>query len=193
MFRSRAVLLAVLFALAGLCAIPAPGSELKNVFFGPGRFMAGSMSKDGITTSVEGYVDTGVHAGMNSGAPYAGPLIEAVWGVVTVKRGAVQRTEEGLFDVMIEPAMGVATISGSINGVSIDVRMTATADPAPLVFTGDPGAITPPSFVFIGVGAGVTRAAALTGSASATGVGSIAGASGAGTIGTTAGVYVLYE
>lgn len=191
MSRPRGILLAVIVALAALGAVPAR-AELKNVFVGPGRYLEGTMTKLGVTVSFIGYVDTGVEAGFIGGEPYAGPLVEALWGVVTVRKGTVQKTREGLYAVSIDPALSVATISGTIDGVSINVTMTATENPVPTAFSPNPGAINPPGFVFAEAGLDVTRTASLAGSASATGVGGISGGAGSGKIGATAAAYIFY-
>jgi hypothetical protein len=191
MSRTRGLLLAVMVTFGALGAMPAQ-AELKNVFVGPGRYMEGTMSKLGVTTSLIGYVDTGVEAGFVGGEPYAGPLVEALWGVVTVRKGTVQKAREGLYTVSIDPALSLATISGTIDGVSINVTMMATGDPTPAAYSPNPDAIAPPDFVFAAAGLDVTRTASLAGSASATGIGGITGGSGSGKIGAIAAAYIYY-
>jgi hypothetical protein len=81
-------------------------------------------------------------------------------------------------------------MSGDHGGVSIDVILTATGNPAPAPFTPDPGAISPPSFVYAEAGLNVTRTASVVGRGSAVGVGAITGGTGSGKIGIASGAYI---
>ena len=186
MTRTRALTLALIVCLGA--SLPAR-AELRNVFVGPGRYIEGAMSKLGVITYFKGYVDTGVGAGTIDGEPYVEPLVEAVWGIVYVRKGTVSKRVEGLYSVTIDRTLGTAALSGTIDGVSINVTMTATGYAGVSPFAPDPNALTLPSFA---LGLDVPRPALVTGGVSASGVGGITGGTGAGTIGSTTGVYVYY-